>query len=356
MLAAVLSLTTQAWALQSHAWRKAADGRFATSLTSQDQFVGKAAKLEGKLVNMPLFRSNSVRSRARVLMVTSRQLEEAHDDVLGLLRDRLALKDYNYAADFGVDKLSRGDVLCRTQGFEAPAAWGVSWCSALLVTLGDADSCSIDECLEGTHWLSDIVCWNAPVNDVPHLITSIAVSDSGIDLLIDFLPRAEGGYDMSVEDGDGEYPQPQSREEFVQASVRTDLGERYFTAEARDWRRYVLSAATARETAVPAWSGALHTSCRFGLDSLSTAVEARKAAVQRWVQWKNAASEVSQMKRTMTYRRDNEIRSAYKATDEKQKCRMFGYVLGQSIAEAHAGPEEMVSHSRLGQGSGGGVV
>ena len=34
----------------------------------------------------------------------------------------------------------------------------------------------------------------------------------------------------------------------------------------------------------------------------------------------------------------------------------FGYILGQSIASAHAGPEDMAKHSQLGQGSGGGMV
>ena len=47
---------------------------------------------------------------------------------------------------------------------------------------------------------------------------------------------------------------------------------------------------------------------------------------------------------------------AHTKFSEKKFCDAFGYILGQSIASAHAGPEDMAKHSQLGQGSGGGMV
>ena len=59
---------------------------------------------------------------------------------------------------------------------------------------------------------------------------------------------------------------------------------------------------------------------------------------------------------TRVYKRDTKLREAHTKFSEKKFCDAFGYILGQSIASAHAGPEDMAKHSQLGQGSGGGMV
>ncbi len=62
------------------------------------------------------------------------------------------------------------------------------------------------------------------------------------------------------------------------------------------------------------------------------------------------------MATTRVYKRDTKLREAHTKFSEKKFCDAFGYILGQSIASAHAGPEDMAKHSQLGQGSGGGMV
>ena len=89
------------------------------------------------------------------------------------------------------------------RGFESPTKSGVAWCSALAVARGVDDDCIIDECRADTVWRSDISCWNAPVDDVPHLLAAVTVEASGVSLSLEFLPRADGGYDRSVEAAGG---------------------------------------------------------------------------------------------------------------------------------------------------------
>ena len=73
----------------------------------------------------------------------------------------------------------------------------VTWCSALSVS-------SASQCL------STITCWNAPVLGVPNFYSSFGASDGGIDLCIDFRPRADASYGSVLEDGT--YPEPTTRE------------------------------------------------------------------------------------------------------------------------------------------------
>ena len=116
----------------------------------------------------------------------------------------------------------------------------VAWCSALAVARGVDDDCIIDECRADTVWRSDISCWNAPVDDVPHLLAAVTVEASGVSLSLEFLPRADGGYDRSVEAAGGAYAEPASREAFAMAAVRADLEDKYFGADAFRWRAGVL--------------------------------------------------------------------------------------------------------------------
>ena len=95
------------------------------------------------------------------------------------------------------------------------------------------------------------------------------------------------------------------------------------------------------------------------LEELPVAAAARAAAIAHWLEWKRAAwdlGELGHVQRTRLYKRDAALRTAYSKASDKLLCNKFGYILGQSLAAAHAGPEEMVKHSQLGQGSGGGLV
>ena len=45
-----------------------------------------------------------------------------------------------------MDAVTRSELRCAIDGFEAPPTSAVSWCSALLVSRGADDECTIDEC------------------------------------------------------------------------------------------------------------------------------------------------------------------------------------------------------------------
>ena len=89
--------------------------------------------------------------------------------------------------------------------------------------------------------------------------------------------------------------------------------------------------------------------------NLGRAVAARDAAVEMWLDWKAAAAAqpLGHVQLTRVYKRDTALRKAYSAYSENAFCQEFGYILGQSLAAAHAGPEDMARHSQLGGGSGG---
>lgn len=275
------------------------------------------------------------------------------------LVSQLELSSWNYAAGFGVDAVTREDLRCVMDGFEAPPASAVSWCSALLVSRGVDDDCSIEECSVDTRWLSDIAIWCTPVDDCPHLCAAIGVTAGGVDLKIELMPRQHGGYDVAAESAGGSYPEPDSREAFTMAAVRSKYEEMYFTRAAFEWRRSVVDPEQGRGGAGAAalpWRGPLCLEVTYPLDELDRAVEARNDAIEMWLGWKAAASPLQHVHATRVYKRDTALRKAYNAFNEKVFCKDFGYILGQSLAAAHAGPEDMAKHSQLGQDSGGGIA
>ena len=122
----------------------------------------------------------SLSPRGSVSMVQSSALESTHAATVDRLIDVLELEDWDYASSFGVDALTREELRCTMRGFESPTKSGVAWCSALAVARGVDDDCIIDECRADTVWRSDISCWNAPVDDVPHLLAAVTVEASGV--------------------------------------------------------------------------------------------------------------------------------------------------------------------------------
>ena len=302
--------------------------------------------------------TGSAHRHAIPAMLRSEELEAAHKATLQRLVSRLHLSDWNYAAGFGMDAVTRDELRCVIDGFEAPPSSGVSWCSALLVSRGADDECSIDECAIDTKWLSDLTVWCTPTDDVPHLSASIGVMAGGVTLQVEVMPRLDGGYDAAAEDAGGAYPEPDSREAFTMAAVRSTFEDKYFTPAAFEWRRGVVGESHGRGkfgAAAWPWRGPLCVDVTLPLAELGRAVAARDAAVDMWLGWKAAASAhpLQHVQQTRVYKRDTALRSAYNAFTELTFCKEFGYILGQSLAAAHAGPEDMAKHSQLGGGSGG---
>lgn len=199
----------------------------------------------------------------------------------------------------------------------------------------------------------------------------MTVSAFDIELLIDFPPRADGGYDLKAEAASttdlagATYPPPDSREAYAQAAVRAEHDARFFTAAAREY--LAASLAALRSAADPAGgahlrppisssAGPLHMRVVMPLHdaSLARALALRAAAVDVWLTWKRAAVQIDHVKATRVYKRDCALRSHQALIAEKHFIDAYGFIFGQSLGGADAGPEDMTKHSQLGQGSGGG--
>ena len=304
---------------------------------------------------------------------STRALADAHEHGLRTFCEALSLvadADQKHAAGFGVDAINRGDLRGTVQGFEGPPASGVSWACGLLVTTCGEEICSVDECPSGTCWTSSFSVWNAPTDDVPHLHASVAVVSAGVELCLDFVPRAEGGYDEQAEasgGGTSAYPPPDSREAFAMAGVRKDYDERFFTDEMRRWRKSALASifghdgeplrsSSRRPRSSAAGPLYLDVLIPHGTGALERALRLRQEAVARWLSWKASAQQLDHVGTTRVYKRDCALRAHSAALAEQVYCERFGVIFGQSLAAAEAGPEDMTKHSQLGQGSGGGLV
>ena len=69
---------------------------------------------------------------------------------------------------------------------------------------------------------------------------SCGASDGGIDLYIDFRPRAEGAYDPQYA-ALSDYPDPDTRDAFAEGGNRKDFAGAFFTDEAMAWRAALLA-------------------------------------------------------------------------------------------------------------------
>merc|ERR1719272_1677088 len=93
--------------------------------------------------------------------------------------DTLGLAEKEYAAELGFDSFSLAGSTGSVRSYEGSGAPNVAWCSGLV--------------LDGAR--ASISAFCGPLTDVPHLIASASVSDGGIDLYIDWRPRADAAYD-----------------------------------------------------------------------------------------------------------------------------------------------------------------
>ena len=93
------------------------------------------------------------------------------------------------------------------------------------------------------HARASISAFCGPLTDVPHLIASVGVSDGGIDLYIDWRPRADAAYDPACATL-ADYPEPADRDMFAQGSARKDFASCFYTEDAEAWRNALLAQGT----------------------------------------------------------------------------------------------------------------
>ena len=220
----------------------------------------------------------------------------------------------------------------------------IAWLSALGVSR--AEDC-----------LFTVSAWNLPVVDVPHLYTSVGVSGGAIELCIDFRPRAEAGYLSRLPDGS--YPEPTSREMFMEASTRKDLADRYFTEDAEAWRAAVLATAGAQPLAAfcapPESAGPLLLSLTLPLseEGVSAAREACVVAVSSWVGWVLAAEQLDQRRTMLTFAVDAKVRAVCSAATTQALQARYGAEAGAELAQLDAGARDLADRgSSMNQAAG----
>mmetsp|Transcript_22037 Transcript_22037/g.48044 ORF Transcript_22037/g.48044 Transcript_22037/m.48044 type:complete len:236 (-) Transcript_22037:171-878(-) len=217
------------------------------------------------------------------------------------------------------------------KAFDAPGKTNVAWCSGLEISDGQSRS------------MSRITAWCGPLTDVPHFVASAGVSNGGLDLYIDFRPRADAGYEKA--NPDGTYPEPDTREAFMQSGVRMEFAEKFFTPDAVAWFQSVCNTpgASPSNEGLPAEAavlqGPLTVNLRLPLDSVgvSAASEACANAADRWIQWMQTTEELNRLKVTSTYARDTKMRAVLFSADADELTAKFG-AEGRELAAADAGP------------------
>lgn len=252
---------------------------------------------------------------------------------LSNLVQSLQLEEKPYAADLGYGSFSIGGAAGGVQSFEAPGKKNVAWCSGLKMSDGAETA------------RASVTTWVGPLSDVPHLVAACGVSNGGIDLLIDFRPRAESGY--TSEDV---YEAPDSREKFAMSGNRMDFGKAFFTEEAVAWRASLLALDGAVHTPRSAEdmatysSGPLYTSLRLPLTdaSASAAANACQQATEQWLMWMQTSTENKRdlpagAKQTMAYARDTKIRASSYGALLGLYTGLYGEE-GKGLAAADAGP------------------
>ena len=151
---------------------------------------------------------------------------------------------------------------------------------------------------------------------MPHLIAQCGVSEGAVDLLIDFRVRADCGYTP-----DGVYGEPDSREAFQMGSNRKNYESAFFGADVVAWRDGLLALPGAQPVNPPSAAemaslscGPLRVEVKLPLteDAATAAAEACEAAVARWLDWMQKATEMKRdlpagAKQTQTYTRDTKL-------------------------------------------------
>lgn len=248
----------------------------------------------------------------------------------------LGLTEKPYAADLGFDSFSMAGSTGEIKSFEGPGLPNVAWCSGLTLQGGET-ACG------------SITAFCGPLTDVPHLVASCTASSDGVDLYIDFRPRAEGAYDPQYATL-AEYPEPETREAFAEGGNRKDFASAFFTEEVEAWRASLLALGTpaaplSKEQTSTISAGPMLIDVKLPPteEAAQAAADACASAVDRWLTWMTTADEMNRglpagMRQTATYTRDTKVRANHFGFLLGRYTARFGDVDGKALATADAGP------------------
>lgn len=238
------------------------------------------------------------------------------------------LEPKDYPREQGFDSFTVGDAQGTITAYEAPGKDNVAWCSAL--NIGGPSIC-----------VSSLTTWCGPLYEVPHLCTRTVVTDSQVELFIDFRPRAYAAYETRLDDGS--YGEPNSREWFGYKGARDGFGALFFTPEAEAWAAALKTQGSPKPKATGddlLYRGplAIDISLPATDESVALCAKASTEAVDMWINWCETTEPLpAGMKVTSTY-----------AYDTKMRAQMFGVLVsiyenlfgaqGRSLAAADAGP------------------
>lgn len=227
----------------------------------------------------------SLRARSATPRMSADIITGWQPGAVASLCEALALQQKGYTAELGFDEFSLGGAAGAVNGFEAPGKNNVAWVSALSLSDGAGSA------------RASVTAFVGPLSDVPHLVASSSVRDGGIDLLIDFRPRADSGFLPDTREED--MPEPDTREAFAMGGNRKDYRAAFFTEECVAWRDALLAIdgavhtpLTAEETAAQS-AGPIYTSLRLPLNdgAAQAAAKACEEATARWLSWMQSSAE-----------------------------------------------------------------
>lgn len=231
--------------------------------------------------------------------------------------------------------------------------------------------------------VASIQAFVGPKSDVPHFVARCTRRSrdvggetiSGLDVHIDFLPRLDAQYDAPREP-DGSFSPPTSREGFAAAGVRNKYASDYFSAEAEDWKSNAVASFPPSSNPEPReYVEISHHGACTGLligplltelqlpdtpEGAAAATRLCTEAAGYWLRWMKeqnekgnqaSASQAGWLTSRMIYARDCQVRNQLYAS---AVCRFVDSFLDEadaiSLAQAEAGPIDMVGHNSLGLG------
>lgn len=270
-------------------------------------------------------------SDASNLESAAQQAQQAQAEVLKVLTTELQLETED-EFDETFEMPAVGQVKARVRSFSSQPT-NVAWASAFDVGDGNGFSESM------------LSMWLGPLIAVPHMRTRVAVREGGVDLSIDFFPRADGAYETQLPDGS--FPEPASREAFAHAAVRREQDELFFTAEVRAWEEAVRALPGAMALAEDelarsaGCAGPVSLGLRLPPDGVKAACNACADAARFWLAWVLAAPQLGQVKSMQTFAHDCKVRARVAAdTAERFEC-AFGAEAGRTLARMDAGPVDL---------------
>ena len=280
-------------------------------------------------------------SRATVVASAADIVTGWQPAALSKVVDTIGLTPKEYAADLGFDSFTMAGSTGKIASYEGAGAPNIAWCSGLQLAGPDVSRGSV-------------TAFCGPLTDIPHLIASCGVSGDGVDLYIDWRPRADAAYDPTFATL-AEYPDPETREAFAESSNRKDFAGAFFTEEAEAWRAALLAldgatpaAPMSKEEVASISSGPLLVHLRLPLTDAAAqaAADACTSAVDRWLDWMMSAEEMKRglsagMRQTATYTRDTKVRANHFGFLLKAYTTMLGFNLAseaKQLASADAGP------------------